>query len=253
MANVVLSNLSLSMPERRAPDVLTLAHARTATRVHKIAGWLWRGQDLLVLIQRTPFTAENAAHLKQYYDGLQLHKTWDKLVYFCILVELLEVGDIVPRSRFPRLRRFLDLYSVGFGAACLMPRTLFYNMHRTIWTWETVTAKQEVMAPQMPLLLSPEGNKAFGDLLNTVREALGLQLHQTTSGSSSSSGATALVPVLLVSSVGIGAAVWFFGVGELKQAALSCWSRFMEPRDPEAPTSEQGLELARTTALSTQA
>lgn len=245
MANVMLSNLSLSMPDRRAPDVLTLAHTRTATRVHKIAAWLWRGQDFLVLNERTPFTAENAAHLRQYYDELQLDKRLDKIVYFFILVELLEWGQIAPRSRFPRLRRVLDLYAAGIGAACLMPRTLFYHMHRTIWAWETIAAKREVAAPQMPLLLSPEGNKALGDMVNSIREALGLPLYQS-STSSASSGST-WVPVLLASSAGIGAAVWFFGVGELKQAALNCWSRFSDRREPE------GLELAQTAALHSQA
>lgn len=221
---LVLSNLP--MPEQREPDVLTLAHVRAAGRVRRVAAWLCRSGDLAVLEQQTPFTCQSSAELWEYYQSLPLVRRYDCLVAYLIGVEFLEGCDILPRKRFPRLRRVLDAYAVALGAACLFPRKVFFQLHRVSWAIETTVSKRKASLPESPVPTSSDVKDALKPLLDLT----GLSFGAGSAAPSGSSGRS-WVPLLLISSLGVGAAVvWRLGADGVKQAALDWW------RPPEPPT-----------------
>lgn len=153
LARLILETV-LVFPDKRPLDTLTLSHVNAAERVHRIAAWLGRGSDLTVVMERTPFTAQSAADLRAYYDGLPLEKRLDIIAASWVLVELLEAGEVLPRSHFPRLRRVLDLYLGVVGLACLCPRRVFYHIHYTCWVVERNVLRQAPgRLPETPLLL----------------------------------------------------------------------------------------------------
>jgi len=150
------SSFSFVMPERRRCEVVTLAHSRAAEQLHQVASWLWRGSDLAVVLTRTPYLAEDAKDLWEYYEALPLDRRLDKLLLFFAGVELLQSRGLIDREEFPKLRRAIDFYAVALGVACIMPRRVFYNIHRVFWALERSRAWREVREPPTPLLLSTE-------------------------------------------------------------------------------------------------
>eukprot|EP00747_Dinoflagellata_sp_TGD_P169205 gnl/TRDRNA2_/TRDRNA2_197575_c0_seq1.p1 gnl/TRDRNA2_/TRDRNA2_197575_c0~~gnl/TRDRNA2_/TRDRNA2_197575_c0_seq1.p1 ORF type:complete len:284 (+),score=43.95 gnl/TRDRNA2_/TRDRNA2_197575_c0_seq1:54-905(+) len=211
-------NLGQLLPESRPADPFTLAHVRAAERVQRAAAWVLREGDLEVVCQQTPFTAETAADLWQYYESLPLSRRPELLVLFLISVEVLgQMGDIFSRERCPRLRRVLDVYGVALGAACLAPRTVFYYIHRTYWQLESAAARRGCTEPQAPLALSAETMAAAGDFFERGMKMLGLNavpavVSPRAGGSvSGTSSGMRWTPLLLASSLGIGMAAFMLG------------------------------------------
>merc|ERR1712039_1004218 len=98
-----------------------------------VASWLLCGPDLSIVLRRTPFTADDAKDLWQYYDSLPLDRRPEIFVIFLVAIEVLQMGGILTRADFPKLRRALDAYTVALGATCLAPRRVFYRLHQMFW------------------------------------------------------------------------------------------------------------------------
>jgi len=214
------STFSFALPERRPPDPITSAHLRAAERVHAVAGWLLRGPDLSVVLRRTPLLVEDTKELRQYYEELPLERRLDILIGLGVTSELLQSSGILTREQYPKFRRFLDVYSVAVGAACLLPREVFYNIHRAFWILSTRQALIQAREPVRPLLLSSENRAAIMGAVDSVTSAVsggstsgtGTLAGGGGQGSSIFGGVGAAVLLATAASVAlVGGAAWMSG------------------------------------------
>uniref|UniRef100_A0A7S4RKY5 Uncharacterized protein n=1 Tax=Alexandrium monilatum TaxID=311494 RepID=A0A7S4RKY5_9DINO len=221
------SILDITMPEKRPPDAMTLAHRRAAEWLHKAASWLLHGADLDIVTKRTPFTAETAQDLWQYYQSLPLDQRVDKLVVWFITVEMMQSCGILTREQFPRTRRLMDVYSGVLATTCVMPRRVFYYLHWAMWSIESFMAKRQVSEPAAPLPLSREAEEALNSAVQSAWSLIGGQPTSSTSPGSGRS-TTSWMTVLLATSVGVGAVIWLAGADNVRgarRAAVDKWSR----------------------------
>lgn len=216
------------MPEKRPYDAITLAHVRAADWVQYIASWLWHGSDLSVVVKRTPFTAATAQDLWRYYESLPLDQRVDKLVVFFIGVELMQSCGILTREQFPRLRRMIDVYAGALATTCLMPRRVFYYVHRSIWSLQSSVATREVREPAAPLPLSRETEEAVGRAVDSAMALIGGPTWAGPSAgvSSSGGGGTSWTTIVLATSVGVGAVVYWVGLEDLERARRTVADRW---------------------------
>mmetsp|Transcript_37828 Transcript_37828/g.51821 ORF Transcript_37828/g.51821 Transcript_37828/m.51821 type:complete len:157 (+) Transcript_37828:1-471(+) len=137
---------------------------------------------------------------------------------------------ILTREQFPRLRRMIDVYTGALATTCLMPRRVFYTLHRAAWSFESYMAKREIREPEMPLLLSSEAEAAvtgaMESALGAIRGSSGLA--GPTSSGSSSPTSTSWVTVLMATSVGVGAMVWWIGIDNLQEARRAVVDRWLQ-------------------------
>lgn len=230
-------------PEQRPPDALTLAHARSARRLHRVAAWLWCGPDLAVLTRQTPFTAETAADLWEYYESLPLGQRPDRLLVFGGLVELLECSGVLTRERYPRIRRALDFYTLALAASCLAPRRVFYHLHRTFLGYERLVVRRECPEPSAPLPSKTDLAAVAGEALDGLREIIGVQ--SSSGRGTGAAGAGSWLPSLLASSLGLGVlVVYVLGVDRVRQAGEAAMNRWHPAARPRVVESEHhGFEI----------
>jgi len=155
---------SLAPLSSRPPDVVTWAHWRAAERVHEVAGWFLRGSDLAVLKTRTPFLAEDAKDLWQYYDDLPLHRRLElPVALVAASVYFVRPDGVVSRQKYPRLCWLIDLYTVAVGVVSMWPKQVFYYMHLFIWELSKREARTRCREPATPLPLSAANLGAASD------------------------------------------------------------------------------------------
>lgn len=224
LASVFGSSFAIVLPERRRPDAVTFVHTRAADRVHAVASWLLRGADLAIVTQRTPFLAETAQDLWEYYKSLPLEQRADRLIALFIALELMQSSGVLTRQQHPRLRRLIDVYTGAVGLACFMPRRVFYHLHRGIWAYEMSRARGSVHEPAMPMLLSNEAEAAIRSAMASAWGMLGGQ-SSTTTPSATSSGVLAAVPwratALACAALGAGGALaWCLGAEAVRRRWL---------------------------------
>merc|ERR1712232_317055 len=116
-----------------------------------------RGGDLQILTQHTPYLTEDSAALWEYYEHLPLESRPERLIVFVLAVQILESSGAMTRKQFPILRRVLDVYTGALTAACLMPRWVFFNVHKYCWAYEANQARRACADPHAPVPALAEG------------------------------------------------------------------------------------------------
>ncbi|CAE8658041.1 unnamed protein product [Polarella glacialis] len=248
LAGSILGSFNIPTPERRPPDALTLSHVRAADRVHQVASVLLRGSDLAVVTRRTPFLAENAEQLWEYYQSLPLDRRLDGLLGLLLAIELCSSCAQLSREQMPRTRRALDIYSGAVGVACAMPTRLFFHLHNICWAYEYRLALREVKGlPVSPMLHATETGAAALQALDGLRQQLGLSVASTSLDTSRSSGRSGWATVLVAVSMGAGAAFWLLGAEGLRTAWETALDRGLRHFRGEA--SPEGPETSARPAL----
>eukprot|EP00928_Gymnodinium_smaydae_P031967 TRINITY_DN23288_c0_g1_i1.p1 TRINITY_DN23288_c0_g1~~TRINITY_DN23288_c0_g1_i1.p1 ORF type:complete len:273 (-),score=32.55 TRINITY_DN23288_c0_g1_i1:124-942(-) len=219
LATSMMRTASFAMPERREVDLLTLSHERAAGDLYRLAGWLLRSSDLKVVIRQTPFLVEDTRGLWEYYQSLPLEWRPDRLVAVVLAMELLEQTGVLTRAQFPRLRRVLDVYTACVAAACVMPKQVFFQLHRACWFYETASAKRQLCQQQVPVPAVAEGISRARSGLESACSTAGFEppswLSLGRSDASAAGGSAFSLPsrsvVLLLSCCGAGFVVWAYG------------------------------------------
>eukprot|EP00929_Paragymnodinium_shiwhaense_P092856 TRINITY_DN52895_c0_g2_i1.p1 TRINITY_DN52895_c0_g2~~TRINITY_DN52895_c0_g2_i1.p1 ORF type:complete len:301 (-),score=30.01 TRINITY_DN52895_c0_g2_i1:242-1144(-) len=170
LAGALVNTIMIVMPklERRPPDTVTLVHSRAAEDVQRVASWLLRGPDLMILKQRTPYLAQTTEDLWKYYSSLPLDRRPDRLLALVFAIELLSLVGIT-RKEYPKLRFALDVYSGTVAVACLAPKQVFYRLHAYFWNSETLWAWRNIKEPQMPMPSWKEGEDLARQFVETVK------------------------------------------------------------------------------------
>lgn len=229
LLNVAGNTFSVGLPEKRSHDVVTLAHIRAAEQVQKVASYLWR--DMSILMRNTPFMAENAQDLWEYYQSLPLEQRPLTFVMFLMAREFVHSSGVCTREQCPKLCRVLDLYTGVLGLSCFVPRRVYYHIHKNIWTFQRSYVRSEVRGPETPLLLSAELQASVSDAADSAFSYLGLRGPSSfiaSGGSNSGSSWSSWIPLLLASSLGAGAAYWLWTSKDLQQTRESVMKRFMQ-------------------------
>jgi len=236
---VLLSGLagtvSVALPAQRPVDPVTLAHLRAVDRVHGVAGWLMRGADLRIVLRNTPFWVETVQELWEYYEALPLDKRVDVVVGVLVAGEVLGASGVT-RERCPRMRRALDVYSAAVAVACLVPRSFFYYVHRTAWSFAAARASREACEPSAPLLLSAATREQMTEAASSAAALVSsgsLTLSKAAMGTGSggrSRWATAGVALFCTSAACAGA-LWVMGPVGRESAFLHARRKWLQVRD----------------------
>eukprot|EP00933_Yihiella_yeosuensis_P007468 TRINITY_DN112524_c0_g1_i1.p1 TRINITY_DN112524_c0_g1~~TRINITY_DN112524_c0_g1_i1.p1 ORF type:complete len:313 (-),score=42.41 TRINITY_DN112524_c0_g1_i1:120-989(-) len=223
VAGSLLGTCAIVMPDRRPADPLTLSHIRSAESVHWVGSWLLRGSDLEILKTRTPFLAETSEQLWEYYQSLMLDRRLDGFFGMLLGIELLSSSGILTREQAPRTRRFLDFCCAAVGVAGMFPVKLFYHLHNFCWTWEYRYALRDAHGRQPMMLHHSEVGKAVLNVVESAKVSLGVPSALENKGASAlssysgSSGSSSKTQLLLILSLGAGAACWFLGAEGLRK------------------------------------
>merc|ERR1711879_979932 len=117
-----------------------------------------------------------------------------------------------------------------------MPCRVYYFIHRQVWAFQSSLVRQEVRGPETPLPLTAEVQASFSSAVDYACNFMGIPGPSSSSSAAScrreqSSSWLFWVPLVLVSSLGVGAALWMYSGKDGQFSRPSLLGRFLEVQE----------------------